>query len=273
MRMASLALGLLLFLVLLACAPAATPTPQPTPTPTLAPTPTPIPPTPTPEPQLVGVESVDPLILQTCIDQGYVCIPLPFKPDVPVISEYITYYEGPDLYGSGEQVAFGMLGIEIEPDTVVVAPFDAEIQVSNYQEGLPSAYEIALVIDLPDGRVLFLFLLPGDSELLLPPFPYGEGSWTTIRAGEPIFRYLGTPGHEVNSTVLETFSGPFEGYTRRDFPYGLAIRMFYVAPRLIKGLVGGGHPEGTIDFERWVYGMPVELLQNERGELVYILLR
>lgn len=160
-----------------------TPTPKsPTPKP-----PTPVPPTVVP-PTVVPETSSDLQLLQACLDQGYACIPVPFN-----IAGPVTWYNGYEVEGYRAEY----LGFDLEPGTVITAPFDGLVRKAD-------GGGLVLKVKLPSGEevgIKFYFQGYQDFEVLVD-------DRTSVSAGDPLAIFVRTIQWDQSSGVGPDFEYP-----------------------------------------------------------------
>ena len=118
------------------------------------------------------VTNSDLQLLQACLDQGYVCLPVPFE-----ISGPVTWYNGYEIEGYRAEY----LGFDLDPGTVVTAPFDGLVHGVD-------ASGLTLTVGLPSGKELDLgFYFKGYRAIEVL-----TKDGTRVSTGEPLARYVKT---------------------------------------------------------------------------------
>ena len=127
-------------------------------------------------------------LLQACLDQGYVCLPVPFE-----VTGLVSWYNGYEVEGYRAEY----LGFDLEPGTVITAPFDGLVRKAD-------GGGLVLKVKLPSGEevgIKFYFQGYQDFEVL-------ADDRTSVSAGDPLARFVRTIQWDQSSGVGPDFEYP-----------------------------------------------------------------
>lgn len=119
--------------------------------------------------------------LLRCLGQGYICLSFPG-----------VRADGIDLY--------------LDDGEVVPAPFDLDVAWNSpsWREKVGPYTLVVVGVPLPDDRVLIIEFATGDGAWMEPVGRAGEGGFTHLRAGEPVFEFKrGTRRADVESVIID----------------------------------------------------------------------